>query len=214
MLSLILAASALAESPVDLGVLQDSDVRVVQKVLYPKEKRTELGVHVGALPFDPFTVAPQVAATAGYHLSETLGAEVQLGAGYGLKTGQYKYLAGEEFGVAYEAYRYLASLQVDAQWSPIYAKMNLGNGVILHHDVYFLVGLGATLEQAVFPSGDFTVAPTFPVGVGMRVFRGERGAVRVELRDNLMIERRAQSQTTHFKQNAAVTVGYTLLGKK
>lgn len=214
MLPLLFAATALAQDPVDLGVLQNSDIRVVQKVLYPKEKRTELGAHLGVMPFDGYTVAPQLAFTGGYHLSEAVAAEVQLGGGYGFKNGIYGRLEGSEYGVAIEAYRYLASLQADVQWSPIYAKMNLGNGRILHHDVYLLAGAGATLEQSVLPGGEMTVAPTFPVGIGMRVFTGEKTALRFEFRDNLMIEHRSQSQTTDFKQNAAVTVGLVMLGKK
>lgn len=218
MISLLLFAAAHAQStpttPVDLGVLKDSDIRVVQRVLYTKEKRLELGGHLGLLPFDRFTWAPQLAATGGYHLSETFAVEARIAGGYGFENGFYQELSGPENGVAVEAYRYLASATVDAQWSPIYAKMNLGRGNILHHDVYALVGAGATLEQSVFPSGDLTVAPTLPIGIGTRVFVGENAALRFELRDNLMIERRVQSQTTEFKQNIALTVGYARLGKK
>ncbi len=212
MLTLLLASLAFAEEPVDIGVLKDSDLRVVQKLLYPKEKKTEIGVHLGVMPFDGFTIAPQLAVTGGMHLSERFAVEAQLGGGYGLKTAQYELLESPTYGVAVEAYRYLASLQADVQWSPIYAKMNLGNGVILHHDVYVLAGVGATLEQSVFPSAEITVAPTLPIGIGARVFVKENMAVRVELRDNLMTEYRVQSGTWGFKQNAAFTVGLSMFG--
>lgn len=212
MLSLLLASIAFAEEPVDIGVLKNSDLRVVQKVLYPKEGRLELGASLGVLPFDPFTIAPQLAVSGTMHLSEKIGIEARLGGGYGLKTANYVDLEGPTYGVAYEAYRYLASLEADLQWSPIYAKMNLGNGTILHHDVYVLAGAGATLEQSVFPSGEITVAPTFPIGVGARVFVKDNMAVRVELRDSLMAEYRVQSATWGFKQNAAVSVGLSFFG--
>jgi outer membrane beta-barrel protein len=215
MLSLLLASQlALAEDPVDLGVLKDSDLRVVQKMLYSKEGRLELGAHLGVMPFDVYTVAPQLAATATMHFSESMGAELQVGGGYGLKTARYVELEGPAYGVAVEAYRYLGSVEADLQWSPIYAKMNLGKGRILHHDVYALAGLGATLEQSVFPSADLSLAPTVPIGVGMRVFTGRSSAVRLELRDNLMIEHHVQSQTTAFKQNVAVSAGYVFFGNK
>jgi outer membrane beta-barrel protein len=209
-----LATLALAEDPVDLGVLKNSDLRVVQKMLYVKEKRLELGAHLGVLPFDGFTVAPQLAATGTMHFSEQVGAELQVAGGYGIPTGRYTTLSGDLYGVAYEAYRYLASVEADLQYTPIYAKMNLGNGVILHHDVYVLAGVGATLEQSVLPSADITVAPTIPVGIGTRIFLGPSTALRFELRDNMLIESRKQSQTTAFKQNAAVTVGLSFFGAK
>ena len=212
MLTLLLASHAFAEAPVDIGVLKNSEIRVVQKVLYTKEKRTEIGASLGVMPFDPFTVAPQAAVSITKHFSERFAGEAQLGGGYGFKTANYVELEGPTYGVAYEAYRYLASVQADLQWSPIYAKMNLGNGTILHHDVYVLAGVGATLEQSVFPSADITVAPTVPVGVGARVFVNEKTAVRVELRDSLLAEYRAQSATWGLKQNAAVTVGLSLFG--
>ena len=38
-----------------------------------------------------------------------------------------------------------------------------------------------------------------------------RRRIRVELRDDLLIERRKLTQTTHFKQNANITIGFTML---
>lgn len=212
--SLALAAEPAAPpvAPVDIGVLKNSDIRVVQKVLYTKEDRLELGAALGIMPFDGFTVAPQLAVSGTTHLSEQIGIELQIGGGYGFKTARYELLESPTYGVAVEAYRYLASVQGDIQWSPIYAKMNLGNGTILHHDVYLLAGLGATLEQSVFPSGEITIAPTIPIGVGARVYLNPNTALRVELRDNLMVENRVQSGTWAFKQNAAFSVGLAFFG--
>lgn len=202
----LLASAALAQDPVDIGVIKNEDIRVVQKVLYFKEDRTEFGAHVGIMPFDGATFSPQLALTAGRHFSETFAIEAQLGGGYGFKTGEYRE-EEQVLGIAREAYRYLGSLQVDAQWSPIYAKANLGGKKIVHFDVYGLAGLGATLEQSVFPSAEITVAPTLPIGLGARWWMSNKLALRTELRDNMMVEYRAQSQTWGFKQNAALTVG-------
>jgi outer membrane beta-barrel protein len=209
--NLALAEETPATGPVDVGVLKNSDIRVVQKVLYTKEDRLELGVSLGVMPFDGFTVAPAVLASGTLHLSEQIGVELQVGGGYGLKNGNYTEL--EKATVAFEAYRYLASVEADLQWTPIYAKMNLGNGTILHHDVYLLAGVGATLEQSVFPSAEITVAPTLPVGIGTRIFLNPNTALKFELRDNLMAEYRAQSQTWAFKQNVAVSAGLSFFGK-
>ena len=219
MLSLLLAASlghaaepAPQTGPNDIGALKNSEVKVVQKMMYSKDDRSEMGVHLGVMPFDGFTFGTQLAGTYGKHSSDRFGWEVQAGAGYGFKTGDYKLLESPTYGVAVEAYRYLASVQGTVEYAPIYAKMNAA-GTIFHHDVYVLAGAGLTVEQSVLPSGEFAFAPTVPLGVGARVWLKKGKALRVELRDNLMIERRAQSGTTAFKQNAVVSVGYTTFTK-
>ena len=74
MISLLLAVSlAHADEPVDLGVLKNSELRVVQKVLYPLAGRSEIDVALGVMPFDGFTVAPQVTGAYTQHLSEKVG---------------------------------------------------------------------------------------------------------------------------------------------
>jgi len=204
---LLLASLALAVDPVDVGVIKNSDIKVVQKVLYTKEDKLELGAALGAMPFDGFTFAPQLALSGTKFFSDTVGVEVHVGGGYGLKTARYKTLESPAYGVAVEAYRYLAHAQADIQWSPIYAKMNLFGSKILHHEYYVLAGAGVTLEQSVLPAGQIAIAPTVPVGLGTRVWVGKNLAIRGEIRDNLMIEHRAQTDTTAFKQNVALTLG-------
>lgn len=203
----LLASTALAQDPIDIGVLKNSDLKVVQKVLYTKEDKVEFGLLLGALPFDGFTFAPQVKAHGAMHLSDAVGFEVQLGGGYGFKNGRYNELASPAYGVAVEAYRYLGSLEADLQWTPVYAKMNLFGKKILHHDVYLLAGAGVTLEQSVLPSADIAIAPGVPLGLGSRVWVGKNTAIRAELRDTVMYEHRAQSDTSAIKQNVSVGVG-------
>lgn len=205
---LLLSASlALAADPVDVGVIKNSDIKVVQKVLYSKDGKLEIGAGLGGMPFDGFTFAPQLALSGATFFSDTVGVEVQVGGGYGFKTARYKTLEGPAYGVAVEAYRYLASVEGDVQWSPIYAKMNLFGKRILHHEYYVLAGAGVTLEQSVLPEANIAIAPTLPIGVGVRVWAGKNLAIRGEIRDNLMIEHRAQTETTAFKQNVALTLG-------
>lgn len=212
-----LAADAPAPSTetVDIGVIKNSDIRVVQRRLYSKDGTLELGVGVGAMPFDGFTFAPKAQFSGTLFLSEKLGLEAHAGGGYGLKTTRYKYLEGPDYGVAVEAYRYLADAQVGAHWSPVYAKMNFGNK-ILHNDWYGVAGVGVTLEQSVLPAADIAIAPTVGLGVGTQIWLGKTLALRAEIRDDLMIEVRKQSGTAAFKQNVGVTIGLGLFsgGKK
>lgn len=214
-LLLLLGAPSLAaaQETIDLGVLKQSDISVVQKLLYPKEGRSELGLHLGWMPFDPYTTTPVAALSYGSFMSETLGWEVTAGGGYGLKNHTYRELEGPAYGVSPDAYRYLASLLADVQWSPIYAKMNVMNRGVVHHDVYLLGGLGGTLEQAVQPDHTFAFAPTLGLGLGVRLFLPKNMAIRVQLRDDLLVESRAKTETTYLKQNVGVTIGLMQLSK-
>lgn len=220
MLSMLAGAlfcgAALAQETIDVGVLKDTDISVVQNLLYPKKGKSELGFHAGWMPFDLYTTTPVGAVSYTMHRSELLGFEAHLGGGYGLKSGQYRELEGPAYGIAPDAYRYLGSLLIDAQYSPIYAKMNVMGNRVFHHDIYLLGGAGLTVEQAVIPDNTLAFAPTIGLGVGARVFLSEDAAIRVQLRDDLMVQYRSKTADTQpwfFKQNIAVTVGYVLLRK-
>ncbi len=222
LLTLALASStAWGQQPelktVDIGVIQDSDISVVQKILFPKAKRTELGVHLGWMPFDAFTTTPMGALTFGSHMSESLGWEIGLGGGYGLKNGTMRKLEGPAYAVAPDAYRYLGSAWGGIQWAPIYAKMNWLGRKVVHHDVYGTATAGATIEQAILPDNAMAVAPTVGLGVGMRFFLSDKATLRVQLKDDILAQFRsktADSQGLFIKQNASITAGITLLGKR
>lgn len=205
------AAEGVGKDTLDIGVLKTTEVKVVQKMLFQKEDKLEIGAHLGVMPFDGYTIAPQVALTGAQHFSETVAAEVQVGAGYGFPSAVYTELEGPSYGVAVEAYRYLASAEASLQYTPIYAKMNLGGGRIVHHDVYVLGGAGVTVEQSMLPEADIAIAPTLPLGVGTRLFLSKTTMLRLELRDSMLVEYRAQSATWGFKQNVALTAGLAVL---
>lgn len=213
---LALCGTAFAQETVDVGVIKTEDVHVVQKLLYPKAGRTELGAHLGWMPFDTYTTTPLASLTAGKHLSELWGLELVLAGGYSLKNSTYKQLEGPAYGIAPDAYRFLGSVLVDAQWSPVYAKFNWRGNRIFHHDLYALMGAGLTVEQAMMPDASMAFAPTVGLGVGARVFTHKGNAVRLQVRDDLLLEKRVKtvdSQGTFLKQNVAVTVGWSMLGK-
>ena len=86
MLIAALSSLAFAQETVDLGTLRNEEIRVVQKVLYPKKDRMEVGFQFGATAFDPYMKAPKLQLTAAKHNSESLAYEVQIGAGYGIGT--------------------------------------------------------------------------------------------------------------------------------
>ena len=214
-----LVASALATSPVamaqetlDVGVLKNSDISVVQKLLYPKTDALELAVAVGLMPFDTYTTTPVASFGVVKHFSETLGVEGSLTGGYSLKNVAYKQLESPAYGIQPDAYRFLGSALVDVQWSPIYAKLNWMGKKVVHHDIYGLAGIGAAVEQAMMPDASIAVAPGLGLGVGMRFFLASGDAIRVQIRDDLLYQKRvktAEVQPWFVKQNVALSVGYS-----
>lgn len=222
---LLLSSMALATDPVDLGVLKNSDLKVVQKRLYTQEDRLELGAHLNLLPFDLITVTPAAFFNGTYHFSESTAIEGRIGGGYGFSTPFYKAL--EVDGTVPEAYRYLASLDASFQWTPVYGKVALLGKTILHSDLYLSAGAGITMEQSMIPSDNnavdgqtnpaeylLTFAPTIPIAIGAHYFVGPNSAIRLELRDSMLIEHRVQTDTTWFRQSLGVSVGFVFYGKK
>jgi len=225
MKTLLLAVAAIllgstpasAQNAVDVGVIHNKDVKVVQKLLYPKAGRLEYGGHLGVMPFDAYTFTPLGAATVAYHFREDMGVETVIMGGYGMKSATYKELEAPPYGVAPDAYGFLGSAMVDFQYSPIYAKMNVAGKRIFHHDIFVTAGTGMTLEKAVQPDGSQAFSPTFGLSVGFRVFTGKDMAVRVQLRDDFVIQNRvktADKQGTFLKQNVSLMVGFSKLGGK
>ncbi len=217
LMSLLVSGAAYGQdtvTPVDLGLLRDSELSVVQKRLYPMEKRTELGVHVGLMPFDAYTLAPFARGSFTMHRTESFGLEVNVGGGYGFKNSAYRELEGPAYGIAAEAYRYLGQVGVGVEWSPAYAKLNWRGKKVYHHNFYFLGGAGLTIEQSVLPAKDMAFGPGGSVGMGLRVFHGKAGSIRLELRDDIFIQSRAQTSTTALKQNVSLSVGLSRFGKE
>jgi outer membrane beta-barrel protein len=216
-LTTLLAAACLVSGPaqatdtVTIGVLDNSDFHVVQKMLYPKGDRTEIGVALGLMPFDAFLTTPNLQLSFDKHIAETLSISVVAGGGYGFKSKTYRTMESAAYGVAPYAYRYLGSVLAGVTYSPIYAKMSLTGTKVMHYDVYGTARAGVSTEQSVIPAGGFAFAPTLSLGVGSRVFIKKNTAIRVEFRDDLLLEYRKLTETMHFKQNANVIVGLSLL---
>jgi outer membrane beta-barrel protein len=214
--SLLASSSALAQDTIDVGTLKNKDIKVVQKLLYPKANAMEYGAVLGWMPFDAYTTTPVGGLTIARHSSESLGYELGLMGGYAMKNSAMTTLEGPAYGVAPDAYGYVASAIADVQWSPIYAKLNWMGSQVYHHDVFLTGGLGVTYEKAILPDGDPAFSPTLGLGLGARLFIGEGRALRFQLRDDLIREHRnktAETQGWFLKQNVSLLVGYTMFSK-
>jgi outer membrane beta-barrel protein len=204
---------AAAQETIDIGVIRNDDITVVQKMLYPKQERWELGFHVGMMPFDAYLFTPNGQISFNHHFTDTLSLSVVAGGGYGLKNATFKELESPAYGAAPYAYRYLGSVLAGVEWAPVYAKMNLNGARVVHYDVYLAGRAGVSNEQSVIPldEGGISVGPTLSPGIGARLWLAERSALRIELRDDLQIQRRSVTASTHLKQNANISLGFSIL---
>jgi hypothetical protein len=69
----------------------------------------------------------------------------------------------------------------------------------------------------MLPDASTSFPPGISLGVGMRFFLSQKSALRVQLRDDILFEKREKtedSQSLFIKQNVGLTVGYSLLGSK
>ena len=215
-LALHSAPVAQAQDTIDIGVLRNDDIAVVQEMLYPKLDRSEVGVHLGIMPFDAYLVTPNMQFSFNKHMQESLSFSLVAGGGYGLKSATYKELESPAFGAAPYAYRYLASVLAGVEWGPVYAKLNLDGARVIHFDVYLAGRAGVTVQDSVIPvnEGAIGIAPTLSPGIGARFWTDDNVTFRVELRDDVAIEQRSITDTWHVKQNVNVTAGLTFFSKK
>lgn len=207
---LFLSTAAFAQQTIDVGLLKNEDIKVVQKQLYGKEGMKEISLHAGVMPFDAFSITPKFEGTYGMFMSDTLGWEVALGGGYGFTNTNYRYL--EDFGKVPDAYQYLGSVIGDVQWAPLYAKMAYQGTKLFHYDVYSLGGGGLTVERAFMEDKDWSFAPTVSLGIGSRIFFSDGTILRVQLRDDFLLQKREKTVDTqgrYLKQNMTISVGYT-----
>ncbi len=208
-LTTLFAWSASAQETLDIGVIRDDEIAVVQKLMYPKTKRTEVGVHAGVMPFDAYLTTPNAQLSVDLHQSDKIAISIVGGGGYGVKSGTYRELESITYGVAPYAFRYLGSALGGVQWAPIYAKLSWDGAHVIHFDVYGAARGGVSIESSVIPGGGLAFAPTISPGLGTRFYLGPKTALRVELRDDVLFEWREVTSSLELKQNANITAGFS-----
>jgi len=66
-------------------------------------------------------------------------------------------------------------------WSPIHLKMRATERAIIHGDVFFALGAGNTFNETV-------QGVTFDVGIGLKLYLNKWVALRLDIRDYLMLQ--------------------------
>lgn len=201
----------------ELGLLANTDLAAVQKPLFSMRRKLEVSGHTALLPGDPYVVGVLGGVGAAYYFSERLAADVLLSYGNGFETFESTRL--QELGVRVDSYTPRFVCSFNAQWTPIYAKLNLLGYRVVHFDTSLTGGVGAfvarrTIYNDVEASPEaarFNLPASINVGINQRYFAriaNHTAALKLELRDYLYVLRTV-TDTSGIKHNWFLSLGIT-----
>ena len=194
-LVLVIAVLAPAAAAQDGGEVQR--IHVVEKRPFDESNRFELSLF-GVGQVNPrFTVHAGLGAELSYHLRENLA--VQIGASYNAIAHQSaltEELAAkaDQQPLAANALLLQADVLAGLELMPIYGKIRVFDGKVLRIGLYVNAAVGAAKTQLQLrPSdsnggrafGDTGLRPEAALGIGTRIFAGDRFSIRLEVRDRL-----------------------------
>lgn len=141
----------------------------------------ELNLAVGILPLDAFYKGLYAQVGYAYHFSDTFAWQIGRGAySYAARTGLREQLE-RDFAVlptSFDEVQYFVGS--DLMWKPFYGKATFLNKVVIHTELYLL--LGGTLFR-------FTNAfrPGINIGGGARVYLSRYASLRLDLTNNIVL---------------------------
>jgi len=205
-LLLALGFSALAQTPQNPPAIRAADEPPVVPQVDRREVRTpafpsrdfELGAFVGTYATENFGASAVYGLRVGYHITEDWFVEGAYGSTQVSDESFRQILPGGIFGTDKERLSYY---HLSAGYNLLPGEVFLGSRQARATAIYLLGGVGST---------DFAgqKRQTFHVGFGWRILLGERGALRVDLRDHIYsLDLLGQSRNT---QNLEATVGFGL----
>lgn len=204
-------------------------IQTFQPKDFLKLGRYEVAATVGAITNDPFLNRFLVQASGTYHITEVFAVEAVVGLSPGANTRcaeredincfDYRQITRQivnENQVTPDISRIFGYANANLQFSPIYGKLAVGNGII-NFDIFGLFGTGAvfTVDDILLSGGDGVSArqwhPMVNYGGGVRVILGKSKTVaaRIEGRGLSYIET-LEGTTLEMKNNFAVLGGISL----
>jgi len=203
-------------------------IQTFQPKDFLKLGRYEVAATVGAVTNDPFLNRILLQATGTYHVTEVLAVEAVVGLAPGANTRcaeredancfDYKPITRQittQNQVTPDISRIFGYANANIQFSPIYGKVAVGNGIV-NFDIFGLFGTGAvyTVDDVLLAgTEDSTTArqwhPMVSFGGGARVIFSKSFAARVEGRGMSYIET-LDGTTLEMKNNFAVLGGISL----
>lgn len=203
-------------TPEEVGVLRQQDVHVVQKQLFTKAGRAEVGFNLSGTWFDPYVVGIQGGFDLNLHKSEQAAFHLEVQGGWGFGNQHHAELTNDVFDVSLgtDARRILVGAAGGIQLSPIYAKFSLAGKKVVHNDIYFFIGAAGFLGQGVEPGIGLTPLVGPSLGIGARIWINPKTTLRFDLKDHITIEKRAFSGGVAPVNNLVFTVGVSALTSK
>ncbi|MCO4771517.1 MAG: outer membrane beta-barrel domain-containing protein [Deltaproteobacteria bacterium] len=206
----------------EVGILQNDDVRVVQKMKYVKAGNHEIGFLLSAQPWDAYTGGAMLGFDLTLNATENIGVEIMVQGGYGWANGHYRdvshlgtNIGGELTGLAADARRQIAGGSVNVVWSPIYAKLAWGSQAVVHFDIYGTLGAHGYLNQQLDVEPKFGANYGPSIGLGMKFFLSEKVALKFDVRDHISLEVRKYTGKFTARNNFQVGLGLAFyLGQK
>ena len=198
----------------------DRTIKMIQQKDFMKIGRFEATPSVGFVTNDPFLNRYIAGVRLGYHLTEIFAIEGELSYSPDLGESDWKPLTTQlvnENNVSPDISKLTLVSNATFQFSPIYGKVALGGGNIIHFDIYGAFGMGVTQTRddlrALQAEGDpiaqateVQLQPTTNFGGGVRVVFNETLAVRVDGRSLVYIET-VNSTTLEMKNNFVLSAG-------
>ena len=205
----------------EIGVLQNEDVRVVQKMLYVKKGNHEVGFMVTTQPWNAYVGGVMAGLNVTFNPLEQLGVELAVMGGYGWGNGHWQdvtFLAGETSltGLGTDAGRQLAGGYINVVWSPIYGKIAWGGRKVAHFDIYATLGAHGFLAQRLEAEESFRALAGPSVGIGVKLFLSPKAALKIDLRDHISLETRTYTGKFTARNNFQFGIGvafYPTVGK-
>ena len=168
---------------------------------------TEMGGHLGLMPFDAFTITPSsTSARENTSMKSWPGGQ------------SWWWIRIKKWGIQTPRRACICSfircvpLLGERHWNCTVCsclRQNVLTGKdVYHHDIYGLVG-GGVFEQAFLPDKDFSVAPTIALGLGARIFLTQTSTLRLQLRDDILLQNRTKTeevQNIYIKQILALSL--------
>jgi len=172
-------------------------VKVIQKRLFQKDGRHELGIFGGTIPNDEFMMYYPVGARYNYFFSEDLGIELFGSYMIGSESELSDFLADKQDGFGIQIKTFLPqklewTAGLEGLWSPVHGKVGLFTSKLFHFDFHLAVGVGAmatevrTRDIGILEAGEASRKKKYDVaanlGTGVRMYFTDWIALRIEYR--------------------------------
>jgi outer membrane beta-barrel protein len=196
----------------EVGILQNDDVRVVQKMLYVKKGNHEIGFMITTQPWNAYVGGVMGGVNITLNPLEQLGVEFSILGGYGWGNGHWQdvtFLAGETSltGLGTDAGRQLAGGYINLVWSPIYGKIAWGGRKVIHFDIYATLGAHGFLAQRLEADAGFRALAGPSVGIGFKLFLSPKAALKIDIRDHISLETRTFTGKFTARNNFQLGIG-------